>query len=187
MSILLLGGKPLVCTMAGGSRAAPLLCLLLPLGAPAAVGTPSGGSVSVCTSKTCRRDGSPATLRRFQQLAAEVGGFEAVECGCLGQCGKGPNVAALAMGAAEPRRFGNVRKAATIAAVVEIAFDVEVPEPLVELQACASRARRLASMDRLGEAREAYEEGLRGAAGYGVMRAELESGLEEVRGRMAPS
>lgn len=160
--------------------------LLLPLVGSVLPGAPNKGVVNVCTGKTCRKDGSANVLRRFEQLATEVGGFEVTECGCLGQCGKGPNVVALATGAEEPRRYSDVRKAATIAAIVEIALAVEIPEQIVELQACASRARRLASQDRLEEAASAYEQGLAGAAEYSTLRAELQAGLEELRGRTAP-
>ncbi|KAG8457382.1 hypothetical protein KFE25_005063 [Diacronema lutheri] len=138
----------------------------------------------VCTGKTCRADGSALVLRRFEQLACELGGFEAAGCSCLGQCGNGPNVVALTCGAGEPRRFVGVRKAATIAAVLEVALGIDVPEPLVELQATASRARRLASQGLLAEAARAYDDGLRAAGGYSSLRAELQAGMQELRERM---
>jgi hypothetical protein len=53
-------------------------------------GAGSQQSLHICTSKTCRRQGSPQILKFVKDLGLEELGVE--ECGCLGNCGKGPNM-----------------------------------------------------------------------------------------------
>ncbi|KAK3288488.1 hypothetical protein CYMTET_4039 [Cymbomonas tetramitiformis] len=61
------------------------------------LGTVAKGSnteVRICTNKACRRSGSRAVLACFRELTnpEEVA---VIQCGCLGQCGAGPNIVFL--------------------------------------------------------------------------------------------
>lgn len=47
-------------------------------------------SVHICTNKTCRRQGSQQILKFTRDLGLEE--LDVQECGCLGNCGKGPNM-----------------------------------------------------------------------------------------------
>ena len=50
-------------------------------------------TIRVCTDKDCEIDGSQNTLKMFKSLLGSRGAAEVTESGCLGPCGKGPNVA----------------------------------------------------------------------------------------------
>jgi (2Fe-2S) ferredoxin len=168
----------------GAGRAGTFsLLALLPHAWGSIPAKPLRGTVCVCTGKTCRKDGSRDVLRGLEQLAEEVGGFEAAECGCLGQCGKGPNLAVFAKGRDEPKRYSDVFKPSTTAAILEIQLGVEVPDALVELQKRARRGRRLMSQDKLDEAEREFADGLRDAGASGPIRAELEALIEQLRER----
>ena len=53
----------------------------------------SDRTILVCQGRCCRKDGSRQILTAFQSQTPEK--IEIVPCGCLGQCGNGPNIVIL--------------------------------------------------------------------------------------------
>lgn len=53
----------------------------------------SAYEVRICTNRTCKRQGSQQILKFAQDLG--IDNVTAVECGCLGNCGHGPNMVLL--------------------------------------------------------------------------------------------
>ncbi len=49
--------------------------------------------ILVCQGRCCRKDGSKQLLRLFQSQTPP--NIQVISCGCLGQCGNGPNVLIL--------------------------------------------------------------------------------------------
>lgn len=121
---------------------------------PRASGATEAVTVMVCTHKTCRREGARDSLQNFQHVAASLGAQRLVveEVGCLGQCGKGPNVAAFRAGSEKVRTYHDVFKPATIAAIVEVESGCEVREGLVTAQANLMKAKRFLTADRVDDA-----------------------------------
>ncbi|MGK7955544.1 MAG: (2Fe-2S) ferredoxin domain-containing protein [Crocosphaera sp.] len=50
-------------------------------------------TILVCQGRCCRKDGSTQLLAAFQSQTPE--NIKIVPCGCLGQCGNGPNIVVL--------------------------------------------------------------------------------------------
>lgn len=150
------------------------------------------GTLRVCTHKTCRKDGGGRELAaRFSQIAqASAGVFEVEECGCLGNCGKGPNVAACLPdvdGGETVKVYNDVFKPATAAAIAEIAFGVAVPDEVVDAQVLNMKATRLCGQDRLGEAEALCRQGLeltRGMPQLALAHGALEATLERISSRL---
>lgn len=53
----------------------------------------SDRTILVCQGRCCRKDGSKHLLTAFQSQTPE--NIKIVPCGCLGQCGNGPNIVVL--------------------------------------------------------------------------------------------
>ncbi|MGK7956861.1 MAG: (2Fe-2S) ferredoxin domain-containing protein [Crocosphaera sp.] len=53
----------------------------------------SDRTILVCQGRCCRKDGSHQLLKVFQSQTPE--NITIVPCGCLGQCGNGPNIVVL--------------------------------------------------------------------------------------------
>lgn len=70
------------------SRRTPTLCAAAP---PNCKG--SKIQYSVCTGTACSKQGSHATRTAFTLLSDNVPSVQITDCGCLGECGSGPNVA----------------------------------------------------------------------------------------------
>lgn len=50
-------------------------------------------SILVCQGRCCRKDGSKQVLKAFEsETPPDV---KIIPCGCLGQCGNGPNIVVL--------------------------------------------------------------------------------------------
>ncbi|GMH42381.1 hypothetical protein BSKO_10300 [Bryopsis sp. KO-2023] len=79
---------PILCASGGGAGAGKTR-------SNAAVMDRASGKVQlrVCVNKTCKRQGSELVLRFAQDLS--IPNLEAESCGCLGQCGNGPNMILL--------------------------------------------------------------------------------------------
>ncbi|KAD6453916.1 hypothetical protein R6Q59_015678 [Mikania micrantha] len=54
---------------------------------------PEANEIRVCTNRTCRRQGSPEVLQVLSGIAPPT--ISVNSCGCLGQCGAGPNLVVL--------------------------------------------------------------------------------------------
>ncbi|KAJ9537444.1 hypothetical protein OSB04_030177 [Centaurea solstitialis] len=54
---------------------------------------PETNEIRVCTSKTCRRQGSMESLQVLSGIAPP--NISVASCGCLGRCGAGPNLVVL--------------------------------------------------------------------------------------------
>jgi len=83
----------------------------------------AAATLSICTNRTCKRQGSEGIHRFAVDLA--LPGLEVVTCGCLARCGAGPNVAlqqaAAAPSASAPAGDPEVfRHVATPAALVSV-------------------------------------------------------------------
>ena len=53
--------------------------------------------IRICTNKTCnKRQNSPQILKFAQSL--QISSVQITECGCLGHCGQGPNIAIMPQG-----------------------------------------------------------------------------------------
>lgn len=108
------------------------------------------GTLKVCTHKTCRKAGSPATLRLLRELAStaapvpeeeqplsaallqEAFASACVEsCGCLGGCGAGPNVAT------DSEVFHDVYKPISALALLNEELGLSVPDEAAA--ACLNR------------------------------------------------
>lgn len=60
------------------------------------VATTAQPELRVCTNKTCKRQGSLRILKVLEDM--KIDGVDIHACGCLGQCGRGPNMALLPQG-----------------------------------------------------------------------------------------
>lgn len=69
------------------SRRTPLLCAAAP---PNCKGSET--QYSVCTGTACSKQGSQAIRTAFTLLSDKAPYVQVTECGCLGECGSGPNV-----------------------------------------------------------------------------------------------
>ena len=105
------------------------LMLLLSLARPATplAAVPSAGSISVCTNKACRKSGSLDTLRLLRSLASTVptpvAASQIDSCGCLGNCGMGPNV----YGEKTAEVFRDVYKPKSARALLEEELGLDLP------------------------------------------------------------
>ncbi|KAM0839723.1 hypothetical protein ACQ4PT_060124 [Festuca glaucescens] len=74
--------------------------------------------ISVCTNRTCARQGGREVLAALGGLAPPPPRVEVASCGCLGRCGAGPNVAASVPGRGTAV-FAHVGTAARAARLLE--------------------------------------------------------------------
>lgn len=69
------------------SRRTPPLCAVAPPNCKGSI-----TQYSVCTGTACSKQGSHATRTAFTLLSDNAPSVQVTECGCLGECGNGPNV-----------------------------------------------------------------------------------------------
>lgn len=86
----------------------------------------SGQKIRICTGKVCTKMGSKQVLKFAQDLGLEE--LDVGECGCLGNCGKGPNMVILPEGIT----LRHVSTTADIADVLAWQLKVDVPQALIK-------------------------------------------------------
>ena len=96
--------------------------------------------VSVCENKSCRKDGAASTVQIFRDLVGTELGVSVCSVGCIGQCGKGPNVRCETKEKAG-KVYCAVKSAATAAAILSIEFGIEVPDAVVDAALLTSKAK----------------------------------------------
>ncbi|KAF5840757.1 hypothetical protein DUNSADRAFT_15615 [Dunaliella salina] len=123
-----------------------------------AVTTPPAAKkeLRVCTSRTCRKQGSPEVLKFLQDLAQDTEGIRVRECSCLGNCGNGPNMALMPEG----RELAHVATLDDATRVLTQACGVAIPEPIVQALALKQQGNAAAIAGRLDEAAERYSAGI---------------------------
>ena len=135
-----------------------LLIVLSVLCPAASLALVAKGSVSVCSNKHCRKDGSLQTQRLFEDLTRGFQKDFTVEtCGCCGKCGSGPNIQT-----STGSGYSGVIKPATVAALLSIDFDIEVPDSVVDAMSMAMEADKLRNGNQrtkpLGMFRKAFDD-----------------------------
>jgi len=162
-------------------------------GIPSTAVPPQPGVIRVCTNKACRKDGSQDTLMLMRLLAstaapsgsgaAQQAAFAAervVTSGCLGQCGKGPNVA-LCDGAIEQcELFSDVCKPRSAQALLGES-GVSVPDEAAGAALKRAYAMRALRERRSGEARDLCTAALNQAGALRLGAAHMLSELLELR------
>ncbi|KAL4429988.1 hypothetical protein ABPG77_004358 [Micractinium sp. CCAP 211/92] len=108
----------------------------------------------VCTGKVCKRQGSPQVAKFGQDLQLPL--VEVQTCGCLGECGAGPNVAVIPLDGTCPlvvRHVGTPRRMAEL--LRDVCAQQEVDEALLQATElrlagnAAARGGQLARAERL--------------------------------------
>lgn len=168
---------------------------------PAAVGVIRASVVRVCTNKSCRKDGAADTLALFRLLvstaappplgadppAVAQAAFAAAHvqaCGCLGQCGKGPNVA-LCDGAVEQcELFHGVHTPGSASSLL-VSGGMAVAEAAAGAALKRAYAMRAMRETRFTEARDLLTSALNEAGAMRLGAAHLLSELLELRADVA--
>ena len=159
------------------------LMLLLSLARPATplAAVPSAGSISVCTNKACRKSGSLDTLRLLRSLASTVptpvAASQIDSCGCLGNCGMGPNV----YGEKTAEVFRDVYKPKSARALLEEELGLEVSDEAVKASVNRMYAERAMRAGKLDEAVALLTEALNTAGALRFQGAVLLAELLHLR------
>ncbi|CAD7703544.1 unnamed protein product [Ostreobium quekettii] len=111
-------------------------------------------SVRVCINKTCKGQGSPGVLQFAQDLCHPD--LDVNSCGCLGNCGNGPNMVILPA----EREVSHVGTPARMAEVLNMECGIQVSSDLVEATQCRQSGNVLARSGKLKEAMDKYSEGI---------------------------
>jgi tetratricopeptide (TPR) repeat protein len=113
----------------------------------------SGRTLHICTGKVCKRQGSPQLLKFAQDLGLEE--ISVQEAGCLGNCGKGPNMLLM------PQEL-HLRAVATPNDVLEVlgSFGVAIPPEVLQATQLRLAGNALAVGGDLRGAVAKYEEAL---------------------------
>merc|ERR1719469_1249303 len=119
------------------------------------------GAISVCTNRACKKAGSQDTLRLLRSLASTAARCDMFDdvcatetettslinsCGCLGNCGMGPNV----YGAKTDEVFRDVFKPKSARALLEEELGLEISDEAVKASVhrlYAERAMRAGNLD----------------------------------------
>lgn len=99
----------------------------------------------ICTHKTCKKQGSKQILKFASDLALPQ--VDAIECGCLGNCGNGPNAMLVAPGGrgAAPVELGHLATPARLADALRALCGADVGEATLrstELRLAGNAAAR---------------------------------------------
>eukprot|EP00892_Ulva_mutabilis_P004263 jgi/Ulvmu1/2208/UM013_0054.1 len=113
-------------------------------------------NISVCENRTCKKQGSPQILKILEDVEQEGFAVSARGCGCLGECGNGPNIL---ISPPEVR----VRGIGTPAAVFRMLREqchINVPEESQLSLQLRLQGNRLAAQGEYDEALDAYQQAL---------------------------
>lgn len=139
--------------------------------------------ILVCTNRACRKAGSHDTLRLLRGLTSTtaVSADDAMSqidsCGCLGGCGKGPNVVAEASGEV----FWDVYKPKSASALLEAVLGLEVADEAVKASVHRMYAERAMRANKLDEALALLTTALNTAGSLRLQGAVLLSELLHLR------
>ncbi|KAL4444073.1 hypothetical protein ABPG75_011810 [Micractinium tetrahymenae] len=113
----------------------------------------------VCTGKVCKRQGSPQVAKFAQDLHLPL--VEVQTCGCLGECGNGPNVAVIPLDGTRPLVLRHVSTARRMADLLrEVCAQEAVDEALLKATELRLAGNAAARDGQLARAAELYTQGL---------------------------
>lgn len=112
-----------------------------------------------CTGKVCKRQGSPQIAKITQDLHLPL--VEVQTCGCLGECGAGPNVAVIPLDGTRPlvvKHVATARRAGDL--LRDVCAQQAVDEALLRATELRLAGNAAAGDGRFARAAELYTQGL---------------------------
>jgi predicted metal-binding protein len=105
----------------------------------------SFSQIRVCQNKDCIKQSEDGNLIQMltDLIPPQEGDKINIEsCGCLSNCGKGPNVSIKSDGGVEERVFNNVKDVQTAAAILDVGAGIDSPIALMVAAEMIAQANR---------------------------------------------
>ncbi|PSC75352.1 tetratricopeptide repeat 1 [Micractinium conductrix] len=123
-----------------------------------AVAASTAFQLRVCTGKVCKKQGSPQIAKFAQDL--QLPQIEVQTCGCLSECGNGPNVAVIPLDGTRLLVLKHVGTPSRMADLLREVCGAPVDEVLLRATELRLAGNAAAVRGRLAQAAELYSRGL---------------------------